>query len=150
MGSMSNRRNPRNTFIEYKIVNKSGISGDEMNGFVTKWLGGGWTKMVEIEVNGQMITHDFSDPDRMYSSYPKTLVPIWEIWWRDAMGPFICLHCTNLRLHATLMRGIQVYPSSPFQTFLRNRVPWFLTFSGLWPVCLAVPYIYCYANVNVN
>ena len=89
MGSMSNRRNPRTTFIEYKIVKKSGISGDEMNGFVTKWLGGGWTKMVEIEVKGQMITHDFLAPDRMSSSYPKTLVPIWEIWWRDAMGPLL-------------------------------------------------------------
>ena len=84
---MSNWRNPRTTFIEYKIVKKSGNSGDEMNGIVTKWLGGGWTKMVEIEVKGQMITHDFLDPDRMSSSYPKTLVPIWEIWWRDAMGP---------------------------------------------------------------
>ena len=85
---MSNWRNPQTTFIEYKIVKKSGISGDDMNGFVTKWLGGGRTKMVEIEVKGQMITHDFFAPDRMSSSYPKTLVPIWEIWWRDAMGPF--------------------------------------------------------------
>ena len=58
-----------------------------MKGFVSKWLGGGGTKMVEIEVKGQMITHDFLDPDRMSSSYPKILVPIWEIWWRDAMGP---------------------------------------------------------------
>ena len=48
---------------------------------------GGRTKMVEIEANGQMINHDFLDPDRMYSSYPETLVHIWEIWWRDAMGP---------------------------------------------------------------
>ena len=32
--------------------------------------------MVEIEVKGQMITHDFLDPDRMSSSYPKTLVAI--------------------------------------------------------------------------
>ena len=74
-------------FIEYKIVKKSGISCDKMNGFVTKWLGGGGNKMVEIEVKGQMITHDFLAPDRMSSSYPKTLVPIWVIWWRDAMGP---------------------------------------------------------------
>ena len=85
---MSNWKNPQTTFIEYKIVKKSVISGDEMNGFVTKWFGGGRTKMVEIETKGQIITHDFSAPDRMSSSYPKTLVAIWVIWWRDAMGPF--------------------------------------------------------------
>ena len=56
---MSNWRNPQTTFIEYKIVKKSGISGDEMNGFVTKWLGGVCTKMVKIEVKGQIITPDF-------------------------------------------------------------------------------------------
>ena len=27
--------------------------------------------MVEVEVQGQMITHVFLDPDRMSSSYPK-------------------------------------------------------------------------------
>ena len=66
---------------------KSGIGCDEMNGFVTKWLGGGGSKMVEIEAKGQIITHDFLAPDRMSSSYPKTLVAIWVIWWCDAMGP---------------------------------------------------------------
>ena len=39
-------------------------------------LGGGQNKMVEIEVKGQMITHDFLAPDRMSSSSPKTLVAI--------------------------------------------------------------------------
>ena len=31
--------------------------------------------MVEIEVKGQMITHDFLDPDRMSFSYPKHSYP---------------------------------------------------------------------------
>ena len=80
---MSNWRNPQTTFIEYKIVKKSGISGDEMNGFVTKWLGGGRTKMVEIEVKGQMITHDFLAPDRMFLHILKHLYPF--EWFGDAM-----------------------------------------------------------------
>ena len=37
-----------------------------------------------------------------------------------------CLHCTNLRLHLTLRRGIHA-----FKTFIRNWVPRFLMFSGL-------------------
>ena len=42
-------------FLDYK----SGIGCDEMNGFVTKWLGEERNKIVEIEVKGQVIIHDF-------------------------------------------------------------------------------------------